>query len=185
MAFPGSPPLVMLIRHGEKPPDGGGSPNGVDDDGNVSEFSLTPKGWSRAGALVKFFRAPTVAGVETPTVIYAATAVQKKGSPHGCRPSQTVTPLAQAAGHAIRLDTTFAVTQEAALANAILQEAGVVLVCWEHHALTALVQGLLSDPTFTTAYDGTRFDLVWLLRPGDNGITVATQALLFGDAGVQ
>jgi len=184
MAFPASPPLVMLIRHGEKPPDGGGLPNGVDDDGNVSEFSLTPKGWSRAGALVKFFRVPSVAGIETPKVIYAAAPVQKKGSPHGCRPSETVTPLAQAAGPGVRFDTTFAVTQEGSLVQAILQEPGVVLVCWEHHALTTIVQGLLSDPTFTLPYDGTRFDLVWLLRPGDTGITVAMQALLFGDAGV-
>ena len=44
-----SDPVVIIVRHAEKPePEG---PHGVDHHGSPSGHGLTPRGWSRAGAL--------------------------------------------------------------------------------------------------------------------------------------
>lgn len=44
-------PLIMLIRHAEKPA-ASGVPYGVEPDGSQDAESLTVAGWQRAGALV-------------------------------------------------------------------------------------------------------------------------------------
>jgi len=123
------PTLVIIIRHGEKPPSGGGTPMGVASDGSEDKHSLTVRGWVRAGSLIGFFSSAHD-GVETPTKIFTARSSDDAG-PHGRRPAQTVTPLAEARN--ILMDTTFAVGNEGGVAAAILEEPGVVLVSWEHH----------------------------------------------------
>jgi len=79
-------------------------------------------------------------------------------------------------------DLTYHVRQETELAAAIEAQNGVVLVSWEHHAITGIVQSLLGDPAFATQWPD-RFDLVWLFAA--NGATydfsTANQHLLFGD----
>ena len=65
--------VVMLIRHAEKP-IGDGPPYGVTDDGVVDPESLTPRGWQRAGALVRRFGGqvdPSGAGLPLPTHLFA------------------------------------------------------------------------------------------------------------------
>ena len=49
------PRKLMLIRHGEKEPDSGPPPYGVNAEGRQDPHSLSPRGWQRAGALVSFF----------------------------------------------------------------------------------------------------------------------------------
>lgn len=172
------PSLVMFIRHAEKPPQGGGPPAGITKDGSIDQHSLTVRGWTRAGALIGFF-ASAHDGVERPTKIFAA-GVNDVTGPHGRRPSETVTPLAQAKG--IPLDTTFAVGDEADVAKAILREEGVVLVSWEHHNIRRIVLGI-GVQDFARDWPDERFDLVWLCRMTSGGYAFSEigQNLLGGD----
>ena len=172
------PTLVMIIRHGEKPPSGGGTPMGVASDGSEDKHSLTVRGWVRAGALIGLFSSAHD-GVETPTKIFAACSSDDAG-PHGRRPAQTVTPLAEA--HNTPMDTTFAVGNEGGVAAAILEESGVVLVSWEHHNIPLIVAGI-GVANFTRQWPDARFDLVWIFRQTESGYAFSEigQNLLSGD----
>lgn len=179
------PTTIMLIRHGEKPVSA--PPYGVDADGNQDKHSLTVRGWQRAGALVNFFRSPTVSGVMTPTAIYAsgaaAGAIFVDGDDVGksLRPQQTVAPLAGALGLAV--DITNAVGQEANLATAIRGQSGVVLVAWEHKHVPLIA--LQFDPTAPQAWPGGEvFDVVWILDAsnGSYAFRESKQGLLSGDS---
>jgi hypothetical protein len=166
----------MMIRHGEKPPDFG---NGVDDQGNLDGYSLAVRGWSRAGALIAFF-SKAHGSIVRPDVIYAATPVTKGASLHGRRPYETVQLLAAATN--IRMDSSFGVGQEPAVAAQILTETGNVLVSWEHKALTDIGAQLV--PGFSTTYPGARFDLVWIFQQvaaGGYSFTTVNQSLLDND----
>lgn len=170
------PPIVMMIRHGEKPPSFGA---GVTHHGAQDDYSLAVRGWTRAGALIAFFSHPR-GSIVTPQIIYAAAPVEKGSSLHGRRPLQTVKQLADARG--ITLDASHAVGEEQKLAKAILNATVPVLVSWEHHALTDIVNPLLI-PGFTTKYPDDRFDLVWLLTWSGSAYAFgeANQGLLPGD----
>ena len=173
-----APTKIMFIRHGEKPPDAGGPPFGFDVNGNPDTHSLTARGWTRAGALVTFFSSPHPP-IEAPNVVFAAAPNTAHANPHGQRPSETIAPLC--AFQNIAPDLTYSVGAEAQLASTILVQGGVVLVSWEHHAITEIVAAILG-PTFTTQWPD-RFDLVWLLT--QNGasydFSTAFQHLLSGD----
>jgi hypothetical protein len=174
-----APTKIMFIRHGEKPPDAGGPPFGFDIDGNRDSHSLIARGWARTGALVAFFASPH-APIETPNYVFAATPDTAHASPHGQRPSETVVPLCEVRGYSA--DLTYAVGQETALAGAIAGQTGVVLVSWEHHAITGIVRALLNDASWPNQWPD-RFDLVWLLVPSGTSYTFseANQHLLSGD----
>ncbi|MEO8544921.1 MAG: hypothetical protein ABI434_15135 [Burkholderiaceae bacterium] len=175
--------MIMFIRHGEKPRKDGSTPLGVTPDGAPDIHSLTVRGWIRAGALTRFFGSAHD-GIETPNVIFAASAGDD-ASPHGRRPSQTVTPLSLA--HGIRLDTRFAVGSERVVAAEILRQDGAVLVCWEHHNISLIVAALGIDNEATTNWPDDRFDLIWLFQspePRPYSFTLMNQALLDGDASV-
>src|SRR5271166_6543976 len=96
------PRKLMLIRHGEKEPDSGPPPYGIDADGEQDKHSLSPRGWQRAGALVRFFRNASAEGVETPDAVYASkvgavvVVADGKDVSKSLRPQQTVTPLCDA-----------------------------------------------------------------------------------------
>lgn len=169
----------MFIRHGEKPPDAGGPPFGFDINGNADPHSLIATGWARAGALVSFFTAPK-APIVAPDYVFAAAPDITHHSPHGQRPSETVAPLCALRGSPA--DLTYAVGQEAALATAIAAQNGVVLVCWEHHAITDIVRAILNDPTWPQQWPD-RFDLVWILDSAgaSYAFSTANQHLLAGD----
>jgi hypothetical protein len=174
------PSKIMVIRHGEKPPDTGGPPFGINPDGQQNSHALIVRGWSRAGALIRFFSAPQ-SPIERPAMIYAAAPDVSAHSLHGARPSQTVTPLSAALG--VPLATTYAVGDETSLAAAISKETGVVLVSWEHHAITAIVAKLLDQPGFDQQWPGKRFDLVWILDANGTSYSLSevNQGLLDGD----
>jgi len=133
---------LLFIRHAEKPIKNG--PNGVDIDGNSDPESLIPQGWSRAGAWVQLF-VPALGGtslVPTPTEIFAS---EPGNGSKSERPLETVTPLATMLG--LTVDQSFGLGQEPALAAAIGKMTGVVLVCWQHERIDAIVAALTNPPT--------------------------------------
>ncbi len=161
MAEPGpsaTDQVIMLIRHGEKPPHSG-RPHGVSVDGGHDSHSLTVQGWIRAGALAGLFapahgepRAPLC----RPDSVYAAA---HRGS-HSKRPAQTVTPLAARLGSAV--DTRFVNGEERQLARELHHHPGVTLVCWHHDGLCAILDHLGAvSPAPPPHWPDDRFDVVW------------------------
>ncbi len=97
----GPPTKIMIIRHGEKPPNppNKSGPWDVKLDGESGKGkSLIVPGWQRAGALNAFFAPyqanPANPKIAKPDYIYAA-------NPNGesQRPCETVTPLAAWLGY--------------------------------------------------------------------------------------
>jgi hypothetical protein len=173
--------LIMIIRHGEKPPASGG-PQGIDADGNPDTQSLTVRGWTRAGALVELF-APgsgaTRSGLARPTAIYASGGTSGEGQ----RPRQTVTPLATRLG--IPINTQFSKGGESALARAAASRTEPTLLCWQHGELPTIATALATvTPAPPTPWPDNRFDLVWVLTPAAAGwsFNQIPQLLLDGDS---
>jgi hypothetical protein len=166
-AKPGQlPQQIYIIRHGEKPSDSSaGPPFGVDADGNRNENSLSPRGWQRSGALNVLF-SPAVGpkvGLRTPTALYAAAygdaAVTKIH-----RPYQTILGLSRRLG--VPIQSPDLLGQEAAFADAVLSSgAEVVLVCYEHLRIPALVQGIptVDGSAIPAAWPADRYDVIWTL----------------------
>jgi hypothetical protein len=183
------PQRLMLIRHGEKQPDSGPPPYGVDAAGNQNEHSLTSRGWQRAGALVPFFRDACAPAIKTPDAVYAskvgATVVVVDGQnvSESLRPQQTVTPLVEAIAPAKGLQTPFAIGEEAQLAQTILShEDGIVLVAWEHSHIPIIAQSFTTE--VPDSWSRSCFDAVWVLKRSKRGGYVfkeVRQALLAGD----
>lgn len=178
-------PLVMLIRHAEKPGPSG-RPYGVTSDGTGDTHSLTTTGWSRAGALVELFDPCTPsgpasprAGLARPRAIFAANPTAGASQ----RPFQTVTPLASRLG--LSVDTAFGEGAEHALADRLRTVSVPTLVAWEHESIPTIVKHLGQvRPAPPSAWPSDRFDLVWCFAPaGDRGWTFAQvpQLLLAGD----
>jgi hypothetical protein len=176
------PQKIILIRHAEKPLQP--PPYGVDENGVESKHCLTPRGWERAGALVAFFRHPTVAGIATPNALYASggrtSLVGDDGADIGrsLRPQQTLTPLSRKLS--LSINTSYDVGEEQALANEILELEGVVLVAWVHKYLPVLARLLKADaPEHWPA----RYDPVWILDFDGKRyeLTQTFQSLLDGD----
>jgi hypothetical protein len=154
--------VVLLIRHAEKPIVGG-PPFGVTDAGVVDPESLTPRGWQRAGALVRWFgdrSGGTISGLPVPTHLLASRVAPGSSSR---RPQQTLLPLAESLG--LTVDATIPKPDIARLAAAILAIDGVVLVSWEHHLIPSLAATLTGQPSLTPAsWPDDRFDVVWVLE---------------------
>jgi hypothetical protein len=173
---------IMLIRHAEKPNQSSGI-MGVTISGIPSKDELSVVGWQRAGALVRFFAPidghPAKSLVSEPATIFASASVPGSES---LRPQHTVSPLANAIG--LRLITTFAEGQEAAMVEAALLEEGQILISWHHEAIPRIVKafGCAASPQ---TWDPSRFDLVWVLirtNPGDEWkFSQVPQMLLAGD----
>lgn len=169
-------PLIMLIRHAEKPLD---AETGVAADGSADPASLSVAGWQRAGALVRFFAAPWLPAIRRPQHVFAARATQPGGS---VRPRATVAPLAQALG--VMVDESWSTEDEPAQVAAALRALeGPVLVCWRHEALPVLADELLQRPDVPRRWPDERFDLVWLISRDGPSWTFAQlpQQLLPGD----
>jgi broad specificity phosphatase PhoE len=186
------PTKLMLVRHGEKQPDAGPPPYGVDADGNADKHSLSVRGWQRAGALVPFFKQRLSPNVDVPDAIYAskvgAVVLMEDGHDvsKSLRPQQTVTPLADALGLASGVQAPFAVSEEAQLVEHLRQhEDGIVLVAWEHHHIPNIATAF--NPAAPTTWDGARFDLVWILTrlpDGTYDFAAVAQSLLARDGAV-
>jgi hypothetical protein len=169
------PDTVMIIRHGEKPPHFG---NGVSDQGDIDDYSLAVRGWTRAGALIGFF-GHDHRGIVRPAIIYAASPVSRGASLHGRRPVETVTPLALALD--IPLDSSIAVGSERDLVRALTDETRPALISWEHHAIKDIVKILI--PGFAIDFPE-RFDVVWLFTKSRTTYSFieVNQSLLVNDA---
>ena len=170
------PDIVMIIRHGEKPPDSG-KPYGVTADGTKDSSSLTVQGWQRAGALADLFSGGVK--VRVPNAVYA---VDNSGGKH-LRMAQTVTPLAGKLG--LSLDTDYAEGDEADLAAAVAKLSGTTLICWEHSAIPDIVSNLGTiTPKPPSSWDDNRFDMVWVFARSGAGwaFSQVPQLVLPGDS---
>ena len=174
------PRKIMLIRHGEKPvvPP----PFGVTEDGEQNPYSLSVRGWQRAGALVAFFLRPPYPSIATPDSIYASATTDDPSieliDAKSLRPKETVTPLQRKLG--CPFHTTIPIGNEAALTDALRGETGIVLVAWEHKRIPAIAGAFVNDPPSW----GDSFDAVWVLDRNDNGtyaLSIVPQDLLAGD----
>jgi len=169
----------MVIRHAEKP-DSQANIAGVSVAGATDNNDLTPRGWQRAGALVRFFdpmpQAALRPGLAVPAAIFAAPATDDNPSK---RPLHTVAPLASD----LKLDvqTQFALRQEKLLVAAALDAAATVLICWHHDRIPKLAAelGVAID-----AWPDGVFDRVLVFdRAGDGWkLSVTLQRLLPGDS---
>jgi len=172
--------IVMVIRHGEKPGKSGTAPAGIDLRGAVDTHSLTERGWTRAAYLADLFGPQSPAGLPTPTVIYASG--NGRGSGEGTRPRETVGPLAAALN--LPIDTTFSRGQETALATDAAQQAGPVLICWQHESIPAIGAAFAPEPNPPGVWPDDRYDLIWLFTADTDGwrFQQLDQRLLPGDA---
>ena len=172
-------PLIMIIRHAEKPASSDRA-NGVTVDGAKDKNSLTVTGWTRAGALVGLFGAdgqPPREGLATPSRVIASVG----GSESSHRPLETITPLAQRLG--IAPNTQFTKDDTSAAADFARRQTGVTLMSWEHKRIRDLVRAFGQVTPEPRDWPDDRFDMVWLLRPAGSGwaLTEVAQMLLHGD----
>lgn len=178
-AAPKVNPVVMIIRHGEKPPDQGTSPKGVDIDGNENIHALTPTGWVRAGALGQLFGSGQglAPGLSMPTQFYAS-----QGDTKSLRPMQTLTPLAARLGSYVI--TKYSRDNVPQLAAELRARGGVSLIAWESDALPTIPTALGPvTPAPPAIWPNDRFDVIWVLTANGNGWTFSQvpQMLLAGD----
>ena len=191
----GPPTKIMIIRHGEKPPNlvGKKGPWDVLVDGESGNGkSLIVPGWQRAGALNAFFAPhkakPANPKIATPDYIYAA---NPKGESH--RPWETVTPLAAWLGYQ-QGTPQFNVTYdfgggEPQLVKSVLHLSGVVLICWEHKNIMPNLMQTINEAVPIANYASIPnpwpdvFYLVWVLdRVGSSYVwTSLNQNLMAGD----
>jgi hypothetical protein len=126
---------ALIIRHAEKPGEAWPGP-GLNAAGQTDRKSLVIRGWQRAGAWAAFFGAGLApADFPTRAAIYAANPASLDDGEPNQRPSETVAPLAERLP--LRPVTRWSLGQESQLAAEIASLSGVVLVCWEHKAITA------------------------------------------------
>src|SRR5947199_8198375 len=119
--------VVLIIRHAE---DGG------------KDRDLAPRGHERAEAYKDYFLNFTVDSKRLePAVVFAA-----KDSKKSHRPRLTLEPFAKAAK--LRIDTRFGNSQSADLAADLRanQQRTVILICWRHPYVPALLGALGADP---------------------------------------
>ncbi|KAE8382018.1 hypothetical protein BDV26DRAFT_278417 [Aspergillus bertholletiae] len=145
-------PTVYLIRHGEKPDDGG---NG-----------LSAQGLERAQCLRSVF------GKASQYDIGYIMAQTPKKSGKRARPYDTVAPLAEDLG--LTVDTSCDRDDLKCVKKAIhnYKGDGNILICWQHGALTDIVKALGDDDA--PEYPSDRFDLIWTVPSPYTKITETT-----------
>ncbi len=145
--------VVLIIRHAEDADSGDG---------------ISPLGEKRAEAYKNYFLNFTVDSKRRePAVIFAA-----KDSKKSHRPRLTMEPFAKAAK--LRIDTRFGNDQSADLAADLRanQRGKVILICWRHPYIPALLGALGANPkTFLPngKWPGAVFDWIILLSFDQNG----------------
>lgn len=174
-------PTVVIVRHAEKPEHGG--PHGVDHHGNPSGHGLTPRGWTRTGALaVRMAHAGRPDDVlPVPLRVYATATDAHHESD---RPRLTATPIADRLG--VPLRDHHGRGAEQAIAAEIVAGGEPTLIVWDHGHIPTLAKSfpLAEDADVPDAWPEDRFDLFWLLVPGTDGryeLRILAQELLAGD----
>jgi hypothetical protein len=146
--------VVLIIRHAE--------------DGGIGRALATPRGEQRAEAYKDYFLKFTVdSKPREPTVIFAA-----KDSKKSHRPRLTMEPFAKAAN--LKIDMRFGNNQSADLAAELRanQQGKVILICWRHPYIPALLSALGATPeTFLPngKWPGAVFDWIILLTFDQDG----------------
>ncbi len=182
---------IMIIRHAEKPD---GVNPGITESGVISKHDLTIGGWQRAGALACFFGgAPTQAqegAIARPQFLFASAAsnVVKGSEAHESRSARSVdTLLPLGRKLQIEINTSFRKGEEEQVAAAAQQCPGVVLISWQHEAISAIGGSLLpvQGPPLPK-WPPTRFDLVYVFdlddTTGKYRFSQVPQCLLAGDS---
>src|SRR6266576_4900176 len=145
--------VVLIIRHAEDAGSGDG---------------ISPLGQERAEAYKDYFLKFTVDSKRRePQVIFAA-----KDSKKSHRPRLTMEPFARAAN--LKIDTRFGNVQSADLAADLRanQQGKVILICWRHPYIPALLAGLGANPKSflpNGKWPGAVFDWIILLSFDQNG----------------
>jgi hypothetical protein len=145
--------VVLIIRHAEDAGSGDG---------------ISPLGEKRAEAYKNYFLNFTIDSKRLePAVIFAA-----KDSKKSHRPRLTMEPFAKAAQ--LKIDTRFGNNQSADLAADLRanQQGKVILICWRHPYIPALLGALGANPkTFLPngKWPGAVFDWIILLSFDQNG----------------
>ena len=145
--------VVLIIRHAEDADSGDG---------------ISPLGQERAEAYKNYFLNFTVDSKRRePAVIFAA-----KDSKKSHRPSLTMEPFAKAAN--LKIDTRFGNDQSAELAADLRanQQGKVILICWRHPYMPALLSALGANPeTFLPngKWPGAVFNWIILLSFDQDG----------------
>mgnify|MGYP006272019891 CR=1 FL=1 len=176
-----SSPTVVIVRHAEKPEPGG--PHGVDHHGSPSSHGLTPRGWSRSGALA--VRMAHAGGANdplpVPTQVFATAT-----DPHhdSDRPRLTAHGIAQRLG--VPMKDHLGRGEEAKVATEVVASGEPTLIVWDHGHIPALAHAFSLAPgvDVPTAWPEDRFDLFWVLTPGASGyeLAILPQQLLAGDS---
>jgi hypothetical protein len=131
---------VVFIRHGEKPKDGD---------------NLNCKGLNRSLLLPKVLHDKY--GV--PDFTYVPVLEMKKGTKHA-RMMETIVPFA--VKYNLKLNSKYANKDTVEIAKDIKEKKGIVLVVWEHHALSGIVHALgITDPALK--WDDEDFDSIWIV----------------------
>jgi broad specificity phosphatase PhoE len=173
-------PVVMVIRHGEKPD---GEDPGIDAQGNKDDSSLTAAGWQRAKALADLLdpaSGQVRAGLARPVAIYASGA---NDDGEGLRPRETVAPLAQRLG--ITVNTDFGKGDEQELVDDVTARPGPTLISWQHGELPAIADAFPHvTPKPPKDWPDDRFDVVWTFTKTADGWAFAQlpELLLPGDS---
>jgi hypothetical protein len=152
---------IMIVRHGEKP-DKSDRIHGVDAAGEHDKNELSPKGWQRSGALIRFFNPlngqfqnPALA---KPTAILAAA---PSGHAQSLRSRNTVQALADSMH--VHINLKHSKGEEKKLVDDLLATPGVVLIAWEHKAIIDVANQILgNDQSSPQRWPDSRFDLVWV-----------------------
>ncbi len=145
--------VVLIIRHAEDADSGDG---------------ISPLGQERAEAFKNYFINFTVdSKPREPAVIFAA-----KDSKKSHRPRLTMEPFAKAAN--LKIDTRFGNDQSADLAADLRanQQGKVILICWRHPYMPALLSALGANPeTFLPngKWPGAIFNWIILLSFDQDG----------------
>jgi hypothetical protein len=145
--------VVLIIRHAEDADSGNG---------------ISPRGEERAEAYTNYFREFTLDSKRLePQTIFAA-----KDSKKSHRPRLTVEPFAKAAN--VKIDTRFGNDQSAELAADLRanQQGKVILICWRHGYIPALLRALGAEPKSflpNSRWPGSVYDWVILLSYDQDG----------------
>lgn len=168
-------PVVMIIRHGEKPSD-------------ANDHTLAPKGVLRAAALPPIFTTPR-ADLFRPSYIFAS-----KGTTTSMRMLQTATPTANKL--ALSVDTTFdsesAITQTAQRLADVALSGKVVLAVLEHSAIAAVASALVKtlggkwNAKTPSSWSDSDFSSIWKFVGDGKGswtFSKTDEGVLEGDPG--
>ncbi|KAJ5266548.1 hypothetical protein N7478_009356 [Penicillium angulare] len=142
-------PNVYFIRHGEKPQHGG--------------IGLSDDGLERAECIRDIF------GSHSGYDIGYIMAQKPKKSGKRNRPYETVRPLAEDLD--IKVDISCNRDDPKCVKKRIKKYKGEgnILICWEHHRMTDLVEALGNEDA--PEYPDDRFDLIWTISYPYNDIT--------------